>query len=185
MIVAILGKAGSGKTAVAKEVSKALEYPLLETSNYLKKIGQLADSHQQREQLHDVKYGFQDKDPDWLWKHIEVDLDTLKDKCVISGIREPYLLYKVISRYESVFVVGLEVSLFNRYARICQRDGYISTEKFVFHDHGDVDLGIDIALAGCDVLVDANGPLTQVVGTVIQLLPKEWMNVDSASSEQQ
>lgn len=165
MIVVVIGRAGTGKTVVSKEICKLTGLPLIETSDFLKAI----TGGKQRCEMNLSKDQFEKDDPDWLWKHMESRIREVGN-CVVSGIREPYLLHKLLTVFDDVNVVGLEATSFTRYSRLCSRDGFISVEDFRLTDTGtlkdrfvgDTTLGLDITLTRCDILVDANQDLDGV-----------------------
>ena len=169
MIIVVVGRAGSGKTVVSKEVCKLMDLPLVEMSTIVQSF--LKASKEQRGQINKDTAVREKQDPDWLWKLVCDTLQQHNFHCVLSGIREPYLLHKIRQLKQEVCVVGLEVSLFNRYSRLCNRDGFMSVKDFRSIDNGtkekdgyvgDNELGIDITLTGCDFIVDANGTLEEV-----------------------
>jgi len=158
MLIVVLGRPGSGKTTVAKKVSELAVLPFLETSEFVKKLAGVKDSRKDWNQVHN----FVDKDdPDWLWNPIHEALTTHQGNCVFSGIREPYLLHKIFDTFDDVFVMGVEASEFNRYSRLCTRDGYMTADHFYERNAGDEQKGLNIALSRCDVVIDSNKTLTE------------------------
>jgi len=177
MLIVVIGRAGSGKTTISKEVCKLTDLPLVEMSTIVQNLQQR--SKEQRGQININKDQREKQNPDWLWCEVYQEIVKVgkgSDKsCIISGIREPYLLYKIRELKSDVFVIGLEVSLFNRYSRLCARDGFMGVKDFRSIDNGtkekdgyvgDNELGLDITLTGCDVIVNANASLGQSVGQI-------------------
>lgn len=162
MLIVVLGRAGSGKTTAAKKVSELTELPLLEMSDFLKRASGAKDKRSNWRQLHTEMYKHQDRDPDWLWRRVHEALLDHSGNCVLSGIREPYLLHKAITEFPDVLVISIETSEFHRYSRMCGRDGYISIKHFRERNDGDNEMGIDITLSRSNVVVNGDKPLNQV-----------------------
>lgn len=175
MIIVVVGRAGSGKTAAAREICKLTGLPLIETSDVVRSI----TKGTRRQNMNLVKDNLEAKNPDWLW---DVMRDTILDvgegperSCVISGIREPYLLHKLLNdRFGDVIVLGVEATPFMRYSRLCARE-YISVEDFRKTDDGTLErdnfvgdntLGIDIVLTRCDKIFDANGTIEDLTKNI-------------------
>ena len=173
MIVVVIGRAGTGKTVASKVIHEYLAWPLIETSDVVRSI----TKGTARQTMNLNKYELEREDPDWLWRAMKETIVSLgqglQRNCIISGIREPYLLYKLLEEdtFGDVVTLGLEATLFTRYSRLCSRDGFISIEDFRKTDHGTLEkdnfvgdntLGIDITLSGCDKILDANGSLEQL-----------------------
>lgn len=173
MIIAVIGRAGTGKTVASKVIHEYLAWPLIETSDVVSSI----TKGTARQSMNLNKYELERKDPDWLWKvmkaHITGIGQGLQRNCIVSGIREPYLLFKLLEEnmFGDVVILGLEATLFTRYSRLCSRDGFISVEDFRKTDDGTLEkdnfvgdntLGIDISLSRCDKILDANGSLEQL-----------------------
>jgi cytidylate kinase len=189
MIIVILGRAGSGKTVLAKEVSRMTGFPLIEMSTIVQRVLR-SSKEENRGHVNLNKDSQEKKDPDWLWREVKrhmVDYGQgVFRSCVISGIREPYLLHKLLNEplVESwgkpdILVIGLDANLFNRYSRLCTRDGFMSVQTFRNSDFGtkekdgfvgDNELGIDITLTRCDEVIDGNKPFEQVVRDVEKIL---------------
>jgi len=181
MIIVVVGRAGSGKTAVAKEICKLMDLPLVEMSTIVQNF--LKASKEHRGEINKDIADHEKQDPDWLWKEVEREIIKVGKgagrHCVLSGIREPYLLHKIRQwKWTDVCVVGLEVSEFNRYSRLCNRDGFVSVKEFKKIDNGtkekdgyvgDNELGIDITLTGCNFMVNANGTLEEVRNSISKL----------------
>jgi len=181
MKIVVIGRAGSGKTAVAEEICKLTNLPLIEVSSIVQSLQKT--SKENRGQINLNKDQREKEDPDWLWREVSRHIldygKGLDRSCVISGIREPYLLHKIRELKEDMFIIGLEVSLFNRYSRLCHRDGFMSVKDFrkiddgtrEKHDYvGDNELGIDITLTGCDVILDGNKSFDEVKKSIAALL---------------
>lgn len=178
MIICVLGYPGSGKTALSREICNYLDLPLVEISEFVHKASGNVDGHKRRDLQNLNKEKFEKEDCNWLWTPLYTRLQELDGKCVISGIREPYLLHKVLDGYSDVFVIGLDVSLFNRYSRLCKRDGFVSVDNFRLADRGtlqekfvgDETLGLDITMTRCDIIIDGNKDFSGVVRDVRQVL---------------
>lgn len=171
MIIVVVGRAGSGKTVAAKEICKLTGFPLVEASDVVRSI----TKGRKRQEMNLKKYELEDKDPDWLWRVMREEILRGRDharSCVVSGIREPYLLHKILTdewlKQFDIHVLGVEATPFTRYARLCVRDGFMSVEDFRNTDDGTLErnnfvgdntLGIDIVLTRCDKVFDANGKL--------------------------
>lgn len=177
MIIVVIGRAGSGKTVISKEVCKLVGIPLVEMSTIVQSL--LEKSKENRGQINTNIAELEKEDPDWLWRHVLEALQQHNYQCVISGIREPYLLHKIRELKQDILVIGLEVSLFNRYSRLCVRDGFMSIKHFRAIDEGtkekngyvgDNELGIDITLTGCDIIIDANKSLEEVKKEIHKVL---------------
>lgn len=164
IIICVIGKAASGKTTVARFVAECTEMPLVEMSDFLKKI----TGGTERYEMNLNRHVLEAENPDWLWNHVDQALQQYKNTgCVLSGIREPYLLHKVLQRYEDVYVVGVEASPFNRYSRMCARteNGFFSVHDFRLSEDGTLEdgfvgdntLGIDITLSRCEKIFNADG----------------------------
>ncbi len=166
MIIVVVGRAGSGKTVAAKEICKVTGLPLVETSDIVRSITKGI----KRQEMNLVKHKLEADNSDWLWDAMRdaiVDVGQGPERnCIISGIREPYLLHKLLNdRFGDVIVLGVEATLFTRYSRLCNRrwisvedfrktdDGTLERDNFV----GDNTLGIDITLTRCDRIFNANG----------------------------
>lgn len=170
MIIVVVGRAGSGKTVAAKEICKLTGLPLVETSDVVRSI----TKGRKRQEMNLIKHELEDKDPNWLWNAMKEAIFRGRDaerSCVVSGVREPYLLHKILtddwlSKFD-VHVLGVEATPFTRYSRLCARDGWMSVEDFRLTDDGtladqfvgDTTLGIDITLTRCDRIFDANGKI--------------------------
>jgi dephospho-CoA kinase len=166
MIIVVVGRAGSGKTVAAREICRMTGLPLIETSDIVRSI----TKGTRRQNMNLVKDDLEAKNPDWLWNAMKDAIFNVgegpKCSCVISGIREPYLLYRLLNdRFGDVIVLGVEASPFTRYIRLCDRE-YISVEDFRKTDDGTLErdnfvgdntLGIDITLTRCDKIFDTNG----------------------------
>lgn len=170
MLIVVLGRAGSGKTTAAKKVSELTDLPLLEMSDFLQNISGAKDKRENWSDLHNEMYKHQDNDHDWLWRRIHSALLSHNGNCVLSGIREPYLLHKAISEFSDVLVIGVEANDFNRYSRMCGRDGFVSTSHFRERNAGDNEMGIDITLSRCDETIDGNQPLKQVLKEIERII---------------
>lgn len=178
MIICILGYPGSGKTALAREVGKFLNIPLVEVSEFVKRASGNEDAHKRRDLQNFNKEEFEKKDYNWLWSPLCARLFELEGRCIVCGIREPYLLHKILEEFSDVLVIGLDVSLFNRYSRLCKRDQFIGVEKFRLSDNGTIDdkfigdntLGLDITMTRCDVIINGNLSFSDVVGEVRKVL---------------
>lgn len=177
MIIVVIGRAGSGKTAVSKEICKLTEMPLVEMSPIVQKLTE--GSKISRGQINTNTDQRTKQDPDWLWSPVHEALQQHNYHCVLSGIREPYLLHKIKELKQDTLILGLEVSPFNRYSRLCFRDGFFSVKDFRNIDTGtkkkdgyvgDNELGLDIALTGCDVMIDGNKSLEEVRRGIESLL---------------
>jgi dephospho-CoA kinase len=173
MIIAVIGRAGTGKTVASKVIHEYLGWPLVETSDVVRSI----TKGTVRQSMNLNKYELEREDPDWLWKAMKDNVINVSEgfqrNCIISGIREPYLLFKLLEENISgdVVTLGLDATLFTRYSRLCLRDGFISVEDFRKTDNGilekdnfvgDNTLGIDITLSRCDKILNANGSLEQL-----------------------
>lgn len=171
MIICVLGYPGSGKTVLAKEVCKVLNMPLVEVSEFVKVAAGNKDGHKRRDLQNLQKDELEKQNHDWLWTPIHTRLLELEGHCVLSGIREPYLLHKLLQAFSDVFIIGLEVNLFNRYSRLCNRDGFVSVKNFRLADNGTVEdrfvgdntLGLDITITRCDVILDGNKNIENVL----------------------
>ena len=171
MIICVLGYPGSGKSVLAKEICKVLNMPLVEVSEFVKIAAGNKDGHKRRDLQNLQKDELEKQNPDWLWTPIDTRLRLLGGHCVLSGIREPYLLHKLLQNFSDEFIIGLEVSLFNRYSRLCNRDGFISVKNFRLADNGTVEdrfvgdntLGLDITMSRCDVILDGNKCIDEVI----------------------
>ena len=177
MIIVVIGRAGSGKTTYSKEICKMTEMPLVEMSTIVQNLTE--GSKTSRGQINTNTDQRAKNDPDWLWNPVHKALQQHNCHCVLSGIREPYLLHKIKALKQETLVLGLEVSLFHRYSRLCFRDGFFSVKEFRNIDTGtkekdgyvgDNELGIDITLTGCDVMIDGNKSLEEVKREIESLL---------------
>ena len=177
MIIVVIGRAGSGKTTYSKEICKMTEMPLVEMSMIVQNLTE--GSKASRGQINANTDQRAKSDPDWLWNPVHEALQQHNYHCVLSGIREPYLLHKIKVLKQETLVLGLEVSLFNRYSRLCFRDGFFSVKEFRNIDIGtkeedgyvgDDELGIDITLTGCNVMIDGNKSLEEVRREIESLL---------------
>ncbi len=176
MIVCVIGRAGSGKTTAAKIVCELTDMPLVEMSDFLKHITGGSERHE----MNLNKDQFEKDNPDWLWQHVEKALDSHDGDCVLSGIREPYLLHKVLQRYEDVHIIGVNASPFTRYSRMCDRaeGGFFSVERFRLTEDGTVEdgfvgdntLGIDITLSKCDIIFDGDGSVDHLKDSIQSFL---------------
>lgn len=168
MIICVIGKAGSGKTTVGRVISEYTVLPLIEVSDFLKQI----TGGTQRHEMNLNRHVFEAENPNWLWDHIEQAINDHDGDCVISGVREPYLLHKILQLYEEVHILGVEASPFTRYSRMCNRaeNGFFSVEDFRLTEDGTLEdgfigdntLGIDITLSKCDVMFNADQTVAEM-----------------------
>ena len=177
MIICVIGKAGSGKTTVAKIICEYTDTPLVEVSDFLKQI----TGGTKRHEMNLNRHVLEKSDPDWLWSYIDQALIRhSRSGCVLSGIREPYLLHKTLQRYEEVKIVGVEASDFTRYSRMCDREenGFISPERFRLTENGTLEdgfvgdntLGIGITLSKCETIFDADQTVDDIKGDIQRYL---------------
>lgn len=192
MIIVVIGRAGSGKTVAAKEICTLTGFPLVETSDVVRSI----TKGRKRQEMNLIKHELESNSPDWLWNAMRdaiVDAGLGPERnCVVSGIREPYLLHKLLNdRFGDIVVLGVEATPFTRYSRLCARDGWISVEDFRKTDDGtlerdnfvgDTTLGIDITLTCCDRIFDANGKVEDLIREIQSYLFQRGILGKSARS---
>lgn len=179
MIIVVLGRAGSGKSVVSKHISNLLDIPLIETSDVVKFVLDKQKSRGiDRGAVNLEKDAREKENPDWLWEYLGDAITDCSGSCVVSGLREPYLLHKILDMSSDTFVIGLDVTPFVRYSRLCKRDGFISVKDFRLTDDGtsedrfigDNTLGLDITFTRADVLIDGNKSADEVKADVLSAL---------------
>lgn len=155
LVIAVCGRAGSGKTTVAKLFAKKLGSTFIEVSEVVRSHAlaneriedTLGESHESRKILQDeIKH---QTDPNWLYNSITSVFpkgkDTDEATIIISGLRDPYVAYKLMNDFQFM-LIRVDVSALVRYGRLATRDGYISIEEMRTVDVRDSDLGLDLIM---------------------------------------
>lgn len=168
LIISVVGKLSSGKTTIAKIFAKKLNCEVIEISSLVKKFTELTD----RKSLQDEIFNHRN-DVDWLYKEWLHNLNNKilagQQVIVTSGIREPYLLCKIMED-NIVVSVGVKANDFVRYRRLVTREGYISSDEFKLANEKDEQLGTDIVITMSDFSIDSTLSLDEIEKCTEQIL---------------
>jgi len=169
MIIAVLGRAGSGKTTVSAILAARLGCEYIDTSKVVEEVSTLSKGKQGRKALQKVH--LKQEDPDWLATPLieraqaSLQVDEPRRLCIVTGIREPYLLYR-LQEIDEALVFSIKVNPYMRYCRLCTRDGFISVDDFQISDNGDKLLGLDITFESTHRVIDGEQALENVINDI-------------------
>ena len=162
MIIFIVGKIGSGKSTIAKQISDLTDFPFFNISDFVKQSAE--ESLAKGKGILDRKVLQAEldkhKNPDWLFDRIHKKTKALPN-FILVGPREPYLIYKfkeLKAIHKKILFVLVRANQLVRYERICKRDGHIYPPSFKREEQRDETLGLDIIMSGdFDTHIDTDG----------------------------
>lgn len=167
MRVIIIGRTAVGKTTVARELHKLKKWKTIEVSKIVASIANTTKS-QGREKLIEEKDKHKN-DPDWLWRPLEKNI-PVNQSCIITGIREPYLYYKIKELYQDVILLKVTAPDLVRYCRLCSLQGYIPIDKFKSFEEKADEMGLDILLNAADYTIDTNESIDNIINKLTKFL---------------
>jgi len=160
MFILAVGRIGVGKNFVCDLLQKKW-FPgagYIDIGDVVSKIAHAKRNEREKLQNEITKH----KDPDWLFKELEKTIyskrtggflhhkgpnDAKTDVMIMSGLREPYLLYRLMDTYKEDFLMlRLDTDDYIRYCRLCSRDEYLSAAQFEEFNERDSRLGLDILM---------------------------------------
>lgn len=174
LIISITGKLCCGKSTIAQYISQHTLFPTVDVGHVVRDLHQRRTSVTVNKTKREVLQKERDNytNPDWLWNALFEKICSLYPRhngCIITGIREPYLLYQLFDRYQ-VKCITVEVSDFTRYCRLLQRDGYVSPEDFYRMNSLDEELGLPIVLTKSDFVFSNEYCLSELDSVVERML---------------
>jgi len=153
MIICVVAMMGGGKGLVAKELAKALGFPVFEVSDIVREVTNSKDRKTLQLETENQE------DPMWLYKKIKAKIDG---NCVISGIRESFLIEELQKDFgkENITVTKIEICDKSRRERLMGRDNK-SLEEILSDEKRDEKLGIVETLTLAEYFVDTNGSMEE------------------------
>ena len=159
MIVVVVGRTGSGKTTVARELQKLTKWKIVEVSPLVERIAKTSKKSGRCTLLDEHKK--HQSDPDWLWRLLAKEI-VVGQSYIISGLREPYLYWRLTQLYHNVVLYALDATDLSRYCRLCAKEGYIPIEKFNEFENGADLLGLPILLDNAHYRINAMQSLEDI-----------------------
>lgn len=168
LVISVVGELSSGKSTITRLFAEKLNCEIIEIGALVKRFTQSDDRATLQAELNKHKNEF-----DWLYNELAKDLNEKIDKgfkvTIVSGIREPILLCKMMEECEVINIV-VEANDFVRYKRLIERDGFVSLRDFRMASKKDMDLGLDITMSLSDYTIDSTQSLDVIERCVEQIL---------------
>lgn len=160
-IIAVVGRVGSGKTVVSKELTTYIpNYKFLEVSDIIKELtGRKRDTIRFNKLTGSV-----------VAKAILSELDK-NSSYVISGIRQVEILNE-LKKYYNVILIKLDLSTDVRLKRVNMREKY-SLNKLNKDDNLDSKLGLDKVLEEKGFTINQDFSLTENIQKILNYLRRQ------------
>jgi len=165
MIICVVAKMGGGKGFVAKALGKELSLPVIEVSDIVKRISNASARKDLQLELNNHK-----DNPNWLYDEIKKEIDG---DCLISGIREPFLLDQLEKDFgkENIKVTKVMISDKRRRERLVERDKK-SLEEIIGEEKKDEGLGINETLERGQYSISSEGEYEDTANEIFTLCNK-------------
>ena len=163
--VVVCGRMGSGKSTAVDFIVAEFGFKAVSFGSYIRHLATLNDTPSTRSQLQDMgDCVFRSRGPSGF---LEGALDHFGinscDSVVFDGVRHLEILTAIQQAAEATIAVYLEVNQEERFLRHQTRqDSAGSLEEFLIADSHPVEAGLDLIIAHCDLVVNAECSVAMV-----------------------
>jgi len=158
-MIILNGRAGSGKSLVAKLIGEHISYKVLNVSDIVKKVSKSAN----RDKLQET-YKLTEKDNNWLVRAIIEEVGD-DDNIILVGFREVHVQRELQKIHPSI-LIHIECPTAIRKSRMAMRDS-MTEEEFIKYEEGDAHLGINLVMnESADLVINTARPL-EVMKSII------------------